>query len=221
LGAVVLPINWRLSAEEALFNLNDGAPELLFADSEYQDMIEDIKSKLSSVKEFFNLKPPEGNFSDFETLLDNDGQFEPVEVSTGDGAVIIHTAAVAGRPRGALLSQGNIISANIHINLLMNLSADDVHLNILPLFHVGGLFMATAGFHAGALNLNMSKFDAGQAMRIIQTFRFEPLRLAIEDLQESFGSEYPNGDGFLRQLQQLDQKISTGNPVSKKAGSQT
>jgi len=81
-------------------------------------------------------------FSDFDGLLKNDGNFEPVEVSTGDGAVIIHTAAVAGRPRGALLNQGNIISANTHINLLMNLSPLDVHLNNLPLFHVGGLFMA-------------------------------------------------------------------------------
>ena len=56
LGVIILPINWRLSAEEALFNLNDGAPEYLFADPEYQDMIEDIKSQLSSVKQFFNLK---------------------------------------------------------------------------------------------------------------------------------------------------------------------
>ena len=181
LGAIVLPINWRLSAEEALFNLNDGAPKLLFADSEYQDMIKDIKSKLSSVKEFFNLKPPEGNFSNFEALLDNDGKFKPVEVSTDDGAVIIHTAAVAGRPRGALLTQGNIISANIHINLLMNLSAADVHLNILPLFHVGGLFMATGSFHGGALNVNMSKFDASLAVELIEEkkvsvmFDFSPI----------------------------------------------
>jgi long-chain acyl-CoA synthetase len=195
LGAIVLPINWRLSAEEGLFNLNDGAPELLFADSEYQDMIEDIKSKLSSVKEFFNLKPPEGNFSDFEALLDNDGKFEPVEVSTDDGAVIIHTAAVAGRPRGALLSQRNIISANIHINLLMNLSADDVHLNILPLFHVGGLFMATGSFHGGALNVNMSKFDASLAVQLIEEkkisvmFDFSPILASVLEAAEKFGSD--------------------------------
>ncbi|MFC1882114.1 AMP-binding protein, partial [Thermodesulfobacteriota bacterium] len=48
LGAIVLPINWRLSPDEAAFNLNDGEPEFLFVDPEYQELIKDIKSKLSS-----------------------------------------------------------------------------------------------------------------------------------------------------------------------------
>jgi len=193
LGAIVLPINWRLSADEAVFNLNDGAPEFLFVDLEYQDMIEGIKSKLSSVKTFYNLKPPGGQLLDFEALLDNDGQFDPADVSDDDGAVIIHTAAVAGRPRGALLRQGNIISANTHINLLMNLSTKDVHLNILPLFHVGGLFMATGAFHGGTLNVNMSKFDAAQAVNLIEEkkismmFDFSPILGSILEAAEESG----------------------------------
>jgi len=195
LGAIVLPINWRLSAEEAVFNLNDGAPDLLFVDPEYQDMIEGIKSKLSSVKTIYNLKPPGGQFHDYEALLDNDGEFEPADVSDADGAVIIHTAAVAGRPRGALLRQGNIISANIHINLLMNLSAADVHLNILPLFHVGGLLMATGAFHCGALNVNMSKFDAARAVELIAQkqvsvmFDFSPILGSILEAAEKSGKD--------------------------------
>jgi acyl-CoA synthetase (AMP-forming)/AMP-acid ligase II len=192
IGAIVLAINWRLSGEEALFNLNDCEPEFLFVDPEYQEMIENSKKRLSSVKKYFNLKPPEGSFDDFDALLENDGKFEPVEVSTDDGLAIIHTAAVAGRPRGALLSHGNLISANTHISLQLNLSADDVHLNILPLFHVGGLFMATGNFHAGALNLNMSKFDAARAVDLIAEknvsvmFDFSPILSSIlEEHQKS------------------------------------
>jgi long-chain acyl-CoA synthetase len=194
LGVIVLPINWRLSAEEAVFNFNDGEPEFLFVDPEYQEMIEDSKKKLSSVKKFFNLKPSGGKFSDFDALLKNDGKFDPPDVSTDDGLVIIHTAAVAGRPRGALLSHGNLISANIHINLLMNLSADDVHLNILPLFHVGGLFMATGSFHGGALNVNMSKFDAARAVQLIEEkkisfmFDFSPILASVLEAAEKSGS---------------------------------
>jgi long-chain acyl-CoA synthetase len=190
LGAIVLPINWRLSAEEAVFNLNDGEPVFLFVDPEYQETIENAKDQLPSVKEYYNLKPPGGQFSDFDVLLKNDGKFLPADVSSGDGAVIIHTAAVAGRPRGALLSQRNIISANIHINLLMNLSADDVHLNILPLFHVGGLFMATGSFHGGALNVNMSKFDAARAVQLIEEkkisvmFDFAPILASVLEAAE-------------------------------------
>ena len=195
LGGIVLPVNWRLSADEAVFNLNDGQPDFLFVDPEYQEMIEDNKSKLTSVKQIINLKPPGGNFSDFNVLLENDGKFEPVAVSTRDGAVIIHTAAVAGRPRGALLNQGNIISANIHINLLMNLSPLDVHLNILPLFHVGGLFMATGAFHGGVLNINMSKFDAARAVDLIEEkkislmFDFSPILGSVLEAAEKSGKD--------------------------------
>ena len=195
LGAIVLPINWRLSVEEVLFNLNDCEPVMLFADPEYQEMVEKVKDKLPSVKDFYGLKPPGSGFPAFDTLLKNDGDFDPADVSTDDGIVIIHTAAVAGRPRGALLTHGNLISANTHINLQSNLSADDVHLNILPLFHVGGLFMATGAFHAGALNINMSKFDAGRAVNLIEEkrvsvmFDFSPILASVLEAAEKSGKD--------------------------------
>ncbi len=195
IGAIVLPINWRLSIEEALFNLQDCEPVMLFVDPEYQEMIDNSKDKLPSVKDYYSLKPPGGDFPGFDTLLKIDGDFEPADVTTDDGLVIIHTAAVAGRPRGALLSHGNLISANIHISLQLNLSAHDVHLNILPLFHVGGLFMATGNFHAGALNINMSKFDAALAVSLIEEkkvsvmFDFAPILGSILDEHKKSGKD--------------------------------
>ena len=195
LGGIVLPINWRLSAEEAIFNLNDGEPILLFVDPDYQEMIFSVKDQLATVKEYYNLKPPGGNFSNFAALLENDGKFMAPDVATRDGLVIIHTAAVAGRPRGALLSHGNLTSANIHLNLLMNLSPVSVHLNILPLFHVGGLFMATGAYHGGALNINMSKFDAARAVDLIEDkqvsvmFDFAPILGSVLEEAEKSGKD--------------------------------
>ncbi|HWR92755.1 MAG TPA: AMP-binding protein, partial [Desulfobacterales bacterium] len=195
LGAIVLPINWRLSAEEVIFNFNDGSPKLLFVDAEYQSMIASAKGRLPSVQRYFNLKPPGGQFEDFSNLFPISTGFKPVEIGNEDGLVIIHTAAVAGRPRGALLSHRNFISANVHLNLLMHLSPADVHLNILPLFHVGGLFMATMSFHAGALNVNMSKFDAAQAVELIAEkkatvlFDFSPILGSILERQAETGRD--------------------------------
>jgi long-chain acyl-CoA synthetase len=195
LGAIILPINWRLSAEEVVFNLNDGTPRVLFADPEYQAMIAQAKKRLPSVERYFNLKPPGGQFEDFNALTSIPAEFAPAETEDEDGLVIIHTAAVAGRPRGALLSHRNFISANVHLNLLMHLSPADVHLNLLPLFHVGGLFMATMAFHAGALNVNMSKFDAAQAVELIAEkkvtvlFDFSPILGSILEQQAKSGRD--------------------------------
>lgn len=187
LGAIVLPINWRLSAEEACFNLADGAPTVVFADEEFEPLLAGVKDRLTSVKHYFNLKG--GGFAPFDQALADSTDFKPAEVATDDGFVIIHTAAVAGRPRGALLSHGNVLCGNIHWSYCFGLGPADVHLNLLPLFHVAGLFMATTSFHAGALNVNMSKFDATQAVRLIQThgvtifFEFSPILAAILDEQ--------------------------------------
>ena len=195
LGAIILPVNWRLSAGEINFNINDCEPAVFFVDGEYHDLIEGRKNELPSVQKYYNLKPEDGNFLDFDSLMNNQGDFEAVNVSNDDGFVIIHTAAVEGRPRGALLSHGNLLCANIHLNYCFNLTPEDVHLNLLPMFHIGGLFMAISSFHAGALNVNMSKFDAEKAVELIEEkkvsvmFDFSPILSSILEQHEKTGKD--------------------------------
>jgi len=195
LGAIILPINWRLSADEIIFNLNDGSPAALFVDTEFQELVNGIKGKLPSVKNYYALKPGDGDFVEFDSLMNNRGDFEAADVSNDDGFVIIHTAAVAGRPRGALLSHGNFLCAGLHLNYCFNLTSQDVHLNLLPMFHVGGFFMATSSFQAGALNVNMSKFDAQKAAELIQEkkvslfFDFSPILASILKAHEQTGKD--------------------------------
>lgn len=193
LGAIVLPVNWRLSADEMVFNLNDGQPILLFVDAEFDDVVIKIRDQLPSIKRFVNLTDT-GSFETFNTLM-TDRPFSAPSSDADAGLVIIHTAAVAGRPRGALLSHANLLCASLHLNYCFNLSAADVHLNLLPLFHVAGLFMAVNAFHAGALNVNMSKFDADEAVALIQErkvsvlFDFTPILGSILDAREKSGTD--------------------------------
>ncbi|MCP3953700.1 MAG: AMP-binding protein, partial [Desulfobacterales bacterium] len=97
LGAIVLPINWRLSEDEVGYILKDGAPMVLFADEEFEAILENLEGQVPDVKTGYNLKfDGGGNLSQFDTLLDNDGNFNGESVNSDDGFVIIHTAAVAG-----------------------------------------------------------------------------------------------------------------------------
>jgi acyl-CoA synthetase (AMP-forming)/AMP-acid ligase II len=195
LGAIMLPINWRLSSEEVAYNLNDCTPKIVFADKEFQELMEGIKENLKTVEKYFNLGSEGGDFLSFDSLMENQGDFEREDVSTDDGFVIIHTAAVAGRPRGALLSHGNVLCADMHFDYFFNLRPDDVHLNLLPLFHVGGLFMATGTFHGGALNINMSKFDPAKAVELIEEknvsmmFTFAPILASVLEQNEKLGKD--------------------------------
>jgi long-chain acyl-CoA synthetase len=193
LGAIMLPINWRLSAEEVGFNLNDCEPKVVFADQEYQALIQGLNENLPSVEKYYNLNKSGGDFLTFDSLMDDPADLQLEDVSTDDGFVIIHTAAVAGRPRGALLSHGNILCADMHFDYLFNVTPEDVHLNLLPLFHVAGLFTATTSFQAGALNVNMSKFDPARAVELIQDenvtmmFTFSPILTSVLEQHEKTG----------------------------------
>jgi acyl-CoA synthetase (AMP-forming)/AMP-acid ligase II len=188
LGAIVVPVNWRLSQNEVSFNLSDCTPKMVFADNEFGETITSLRKQLPSVERFVNLTD-KGPLDAFDDLL-IDAPFSGKPVSANDGLVIIHTAAVAGRPRGALLSHANLLCASLHLNYCFNLSPEDVHLNLLPLFHVAGLFMAVNAFHAGALNVNMGKFDADKAVDLIAAhkasllFDFSPILGAILDAAE-------------------------------------
>ena len=115
LGAIMLPINWRLSADEVGYNLNDGEPKIVFVDEGFLKTIKEVKHNLPSVGQYFVIGAEAEDFSAFESLMEHGTVFEKPEVSTDDGFVIIHTAAVAGRPRGALLSHGNLMSGNMNL----------------------------------------------------------------------------------------------------------
>ena len=194
-GAIVLPMNWRLSPEEIEFILHDGGPRFLFVDQEYQDMINGLRDKLSSVEYYFNLKQGKGQFSSFELLVDNQGELIPLDLMTNDDFILIYTAAVAGRPRGALLSHGNVICANIQFIYLFNFTGNDAYLNVVPLFHVGGLFFAFMCFHVGALNVCMSSFDPIIALEQINEQKislmlvFSPMLSTLLEGQEQKGVE--------------------------------
>lgn len=195
IGAIVLPINWRLSREEAAFVMNDCEPVILFVGEEYEDLVKGIRDGTPSVKEYCNLGGNGGGFHNFTSLLDNDGEFDRPDVSIDDGFVIIHTAAVSGKPRGALLSHGNLLCAHMHFSSQLRISPADVHLNILPLFHIGGLVMTTNSIHAGTLTVNMRKFDAERAVQLIEEkkvsymFEFAPILASILEQQAQGGND--------------------------------
>ena len=171
LGAIMLPVNWRLSGDEVAYILNDGTPEWLFVDAEFQDMICSRQPELASVRRYYNLRSDEGGMERFSSLFEGGALESPPAVESDAGFVIIHTAAVAGRPRGALLSHANMLCACLHLDYYLRLGQKDVHLSLLPLFHVAGLFMAVAAFQAGAMNVNVSRFDAGAAVDLIQNHK--------------------------------------------------
>ncbi|HEY7842494.1 MAG TPA: AMP-binding protein, partial [Bradyrhizobium sp.] len=167
LGAILLPVNYRLNPEEIGFVLADGAPVIVVAGVDYHDAVAALKGSLPSVRHYFGVGAAHPDLIPFSQLSATAGD-PPDAVFDGDaGFVIIHTAAVGGRPRGALLSQTGMLTAQSSLVHAWGLDERDVNLGVLPLFHVAGLGLMLTVQQAGGASVIAAKFDAAQAARDI------------------------------------------------------
>jgi len=208
LGAIMVPVNWRLSPDEIAFILKDSEPRVVFADPEHQETIRGLNEELTGVEKYYSLGPGNSDFHNLDSPLAAPTDWTPREVHSDEGFVIIYTAAVAGRPRGALLSHGNVLCSSMHFSYYMKVTVKDVLLNFLPFFHVGGLFMATTCFLAGGLNINMPRFDAARAVDLIDQkgvsfmMVFSPILASLIEAHEKTGKNI----GSLRSVTGIDTK---------------
>jgi acyl-CoA synthetase (AMP-forming)/AMP-acid ligase II len=167
LGAILLPVNYRLSPEEIGFVLTDGAPVIVVAGAGYHDAVVALQGSLPSVRHYFGVGTAHSALIPFSQLSATEGEPPPAAFDADAGFVIIHTAAVGGRPRGALLSQAGMLTAQSSLVHAWGLDEGDVSLGVLPLFHVAGLGLMLTMQQAGGASVIAAKFDAAQAARDI------------------------------------------------------
>jgi acyl-CoA synthetase (AMP-forming)/AMP-acid ligase II len=167
LGAILLPVNWRLNAEEVAYILGDGAPKLLIADAEEQPRIAAMGASLPFITGYYGIGANIAPFKPFAELTASDRPAPDIAGNADDGYLIIHTAAVDGKPRGALLSQANLIAASTQMLRYWQLDERDVGLVALPLFHVAGAGLLLGMQLAGGASLILPKFEAESAVRLI------------------------------------------------------
>ena len=132
LGAVMVPLNWRLSEAELSWQMADAAPALLIHGTEFAAMAAMLAAGSACPRIALGAELEAAR--DGHTLAEADG--------TGHAdaeLMIVYTSGTTGRPKGAVLAQPAMIANAVMSHDAYAMTADDVVLNILPLFHVGGL----------------------------------------------------------------------------------
>lgn len=189
IGAILLPVNWRLQQSEVEYILKDCSPKLVFAGPDYRQMIAEMARKVKSIEKCYTIGGGEviEGFLPFEGLYSAEEANREINISGDSGFVIIHTAAVESHPRGALLSQANIIFINLMSIQQYHLGPDDCNICILPLFHAAGIVFAMAVMHSGGKNVVVETFDPELTLQLIERergtifFNFSPILKMIMD----------------------------------------
>ncbi|MEW6350953.1 MAG: AMP-binding protein [Thermodesulfobacteriota bacterium] len=168
LGAVIVPVNWRLKPEEIRFILEDAGATTVVLSEELADELGEVVDLCRCVSWRIVVGGRREGFDPFEEIPTSGREFVPVPLGGEDPFVIMYTAAVDGRPKGAVLSHENIVAASLQVMLPMKIDQDAVYVNLMPLFHIMGLEMAVAAVHAGGRNVIQKRFDARHAAGLIE-----------------------------------------------------
>jgi fatty-acyl-CoA synthase len=172
LGAVFVPLNFRLTAEELKFMINDAGVHTLICDGPLQQLIDPIKSELCC-REYFGA---ESNLKGWRSLTDERKISSPLQNSVGvdqhDTSVIMYTSGTTGLPKGVMLSHGNIMWNNVNAQLSYGGARDDVVLTAAPLFHIAGLnVMTLQSFMMGSTLVLVRNFDPGLVLQYMQQYK--------------------------------------------------
>src|SRR4051794_38876242 len=139
LGAMLVPLNWRLAVPEQMFILRDASVKALILENGFAAVIEPLQAALPDVRVIgLDFSP---SLDDLLASGSGDGRNPHVDLSSP--LLIVYTSGTTGRPKGAVLRQEALVWNAVMSQHMHDMTATDHVLTVLPLFHVGGLNIQT------------------------------------------------------------------------------
>ncbi len=172
-GATAVPVNIRLSAEEMHFILADVGARVIVAHERTWPTVAEALEGLDGIDAVWGVElQTEGVTPVDEVMAEAGPEFEPPAVAPEDVAAIIYTSGTTGLPKGAMLTHGNVLF-NVQSTIRGHgFRPDDVHLLIVPLFHVTGLntIMPTS-LHLGSTIVISAETNPRRLLELIERHR--------------------------------------------------
>jgi len=172
LGAVFVPLNTRLASPEIRHVLRDSGTRALIHDPVFTERLVPIATELGVAHRFETGERSGGGDPGLAELLREARQGHvDVAVALADPAAIIYTSGTTGKPKGAVLSHGNLSWASINALVDYDIVSTDIALMISPMFHVAALGMGALPtiLKGGTIVLEQG-FEAGRALELIERY---------------------------------------------------
>ncbi len=183
-GAILLPLNWRLAGPEHVQLLAHARPRVLVVEGSFIAHVEDLRDQLDSIVLVGLDNVPDGWLSMREQkqaaqehAVAGGSCQDGFATSEDDGLLLCYTSGTTGIPKGALLSKKALTWNALNSVDMHDLSVNDVVLTLLPMFHVGGLNIQTIpALYAGASVVLLRQFDVDH---YYQAFDKYPISLTL------------------------------------------
>ncbi len=172
-GAVLLPLNIRLSPGELAYILNDSGATVLFLDEAFVPLVDAFRKSAGTVTDFFLLNgTPRASWLSEETYEDLLAAAAPwcEDVMRFDEdalAELFYTSGTSATPKGVMLTHRNIYLHALDVALGFNVTTQDTHLHTIPLFHANGWGAAHFITVMGGKHVMVRAFEPPEVFRLI------------------------------------------------------
>ncbi|HWN11209.1 MAG TPA: long-chain fatty acid--CoA ligase [Pyrinomonadaceae bacterium] len=195
LGATAGPVNSLLKAEEVAFVVSDSEAKAIMVHSEFLPMVERIRDRLPGIQAVIEF---DDELKATKQFADDVGAGHAVPLPAADidldsEAIIIYTSGTTGKPKGCLLTHGNLIANARQISEWLGFTETDRLLSIMPLFHMNAVSVTTmSALYAGASSVVSPKFSASRFWQIISEYQITSFG-SVATMLSMLLTKYPDG----------------------------
>ena len=168
LGAMLVPLNWRLAVPEQVFILRDAKVKALFVTGAFDAVCGPLADVMPETRIVGLDYVPDHGVEIATLLAAGSGEGREPGADWCAPVLIVYTAGTTGRPKGAVLTQDALLSNGVMSQHMHDMTAGDHVLTVLPLFHVGGLnIQTTPALHCGATVTMLPCFSPDETLQAI------------------------------------------------------
>ncbi len=172
LGAMLVPLNWRLAPPEHDYVLRHSGASALFCEGEFAGAVETLKPGLPGCRFVLTDRSSEGWMSLDELMAGSSQDTGEAVTNFETPLLIVYTSGTTGRPKGAVLDQRALAFNAINSVAMHDLTSQDIVLTNLPMFHVGGLnIQTTPALQAGATIILQRRFHPDSTVAALRDHR--------------------------------------------------
>jgi len=184
IGAILVPLNWRLAGPELEFLLQDSGSRMLIFEPEFEEVVSSIRPRLNfSNGTYMTIGNPCPDWAiGYEKMIQKKPGHEPPgkgSVGDEDPHMIMYTSGTTGIPKGAVLSQRKTFFNVLNADIVYNLTSKDIMMVTRPMFHSGGLLVEAAPvLYKGGTLIIRKRFSPNEILETIQKYKVTLLELA-------------------------------------------
>jgi fatty-acyl-CoA synthase len=172
IGAVLVPINYRLTPDDFVYIINHSGSSVVCADAEYLDAVDSIRDQLPGVRHFVAFGEARDGWLDYEAAIaDASPDFTRVDVDERDLLTINYTSGTTARPKGVMISHRNATMNSIGTLLHLPMAVGERYLWTLPMFHANGWTYTWTVTAAAATHVCLRKVEPGAVFQLIREER--------------------------------------------------